>query len=189
MSGWIDRSPHTDLRVLVLNGGSSSGKTTLARRLQEELSGYWLRLGVDTLIDAAPPRLLSVGEGLRLSQDGSVSPGPAFAEVEGRWMTGVAAMAAAGAQVIIEDNFVSGPSAQQRWRAALGAVPAAWIGVHSPAAVAAERERTRPDRATGMADKQADLVHVGIEYDVEVDTSLATAEELARHIRERLFAA
>ena len=104
-------------------------------------------------------------------------------------MTGVAAMAAVGAQVIIEDNFVSGPSAQERWRAALGAVPAAWIGVRSPAAVAAERERTRPNRATGMAAKQADLVHVGIEYDVEVDTSLATAEELARHIRERLFAA
>jgi len=173
----------------VLNGGSSSGKTTLARSLQEVLSGYWLRLGVDTLIDAAPPRLLSVGEGLQLGPDGSVTPGPAFAEMEGKWMSGIAAMAAAGAQLIIEDNFVSGPSAQQRWRAALGAVPSAWIGVRSPAAVAAERERARPERATGMAAKQAELVHLGIEYDLEVDTSLASAAQLATHIREQLFAA
>ena len=188
MSGCVDRRSGTVPRVLVLNGGSSSGKSTLARSLQEELPGYWLRLGVDTLIDAAPPRLLTMGEGLRLSPDGSVTPGPAFAEVEDTWMTGVAAMAAAGARVIIEDNFVSGPSAQQRWRTALGAVPAAWIGVRSPAAVAAERERSRPDRATGMAAKQAELIHVGIEYDLEVDTSLGTAEQLATHIRECLFA-
>lgn len=189
MTDSIGRASGVDPQVLVLNGGSSSGKTTLAKRLQEELSGYWLRLGVDTLIDAAPPRLLSVGEGLQLGPDGSVRPGPAFTELERRWMAGVAAMAATGAQVIIEDNFVSGPPAQQRWRAVLGAVPTAWIGVRSPAAVAAAREQARPDRAAGMAAKQAETVHVGIEYDLEVDTSVATAAQLATHIRARLFAA
>lgn len=183
------QAPSAAPRALVLNGGSSSGKSTLARSLQDELPGYWLRLGVDTLVDAAPPRLLAVGDGLRLGADGSVTPGPAFAEVEDRWMTGVAAMAAAGAQVIIEDNFVSGPSSQQRWRVALGAVPTAWIGVRCPDTVAAEREAARGDRAIGMAAQQADRVHRGIDYDLEVDTSVCTAGQLAAQLRATLFPA
>ena len=48
----------TQPRVLVLNGGSSSGKSTLARALQTALPGVWLRLGVDTLVEACPADLL-----------------------------------------------------------------------------------------------------------------------------------
>ncbi len=62
-------------RVLVLNGGSSAGKSSVARELQTLLEGGWLRLGVDTLIDAAPPSLLDQG-GLVLSGDGAVAFGP-----------------------------------------------------------------------------------------------------------------
>jgi chloramphenicol 3-O phosphotransferase len=47
-------------RVIVLNGGSSSGKSSLARALQDVLAELWLRLGVDDLIDAAPPWLFFV---------------------------------------------------------------------------------------------------------------------------------
>lgn len=45
---------HGESRVIVLNGGSSSGKSSLARALQEVLPEPWLRLGVDDLIDAMP---------------------------------------------------------------------------------------------------------------------------------------
>jgi chloramphenicol 3-O phosphotransferase len=61
-------------RVLVLNGGSSSGKTSVARQLQSVLEGVWLRLGVDTLIEAAPASLLAE-DGLGLAEDGEVSVG------------------------------------------------------------------------------------------------------------------
>ncbi|RJS45757.1 chloramphenicol phosphotransferase CPT family protein [Nocardioides cavernaquae] len=173
-------------QVIVLNGGSSSGKSTLAKALQRELAGFWLRLGVDTLIEAAPPRLLDIDGGLELGSDGSITHGPAFAVVEDQWMKGVAAVAAAGGLVIIEDNFVSGPSAQRRWREALGQVPTAWIGVRCPPAVAAERERDRADRVEGMAAKQAESVHRGIHYDLEVDTSVVDAVTIAGAIREHL---
>lgn len=187
VGGGASRPTAEPPRVLVLNGGSSSGKSTLARSLQAELPGYWLRLGVDTLIGAAPPRLLAVGDGLQLGPDGSVTPGPAFVEVENVWMAGVAAIAHAGGRVIVEDNFVSGPSAQRRWRAALGLVPTAWIGVHAPAAVAAAREKARADRVPGMAAQQAEQVHAGIHYDLEVDTSIGRVAQLAAFIRCRLF--
>lgn len=173
--------------ALVLNGGSSSGKSTLARCLQDELPGYWLRLGVDTLIEAAPPRLLRVGDGLEFGADGSVTPGRAFTSVETHWMAGVAAVVRSGGKVLIEDNFVSGPQAQERWRHALAEVATGWIGVRTPAVVAAERERNRADRTPGMAAKQAESVHLGITYDLEVDTTSAPPAELAAQIRRRFF--
>jgi len=40
----------------VLNGGSSSGKSSIARVLQELLPGLWLTFGVDAFIDALPGR-------------------------------------------------------------------------------------------------------------------------------------
>lgn len=57
--------------VVVLNGGSSSGKSSLTRELQPLLPGTWLRFSVDTLIDACPPQLLSQG-GLDIAVNGSI---------------------------------------------------------------------------------------------------------------------
>jgi chloramphenicol 3-O phosphotransferase len=118
--------------VLVLSGGSSSGKTTLARSLQDVLDGYRLRLGW-TRSSTPPPRrkLFGVG-GLDLAEDGSVGVcvggGADFVKVERQWMSGVAAMAAAGAHILVEDNFVSGPIAQLRWQEALRGLAVGSVG-------------------------------------------------------------
>lgn len=175
------------IRVLLLNGGSSSGKSTIAGVLQETLDGYWLRMGVDTLIDAAPRRLTELDGGLALAQDGSIVVGEEFQRLERQWRAGVAAMARAGAGVIIEDNFLGGPASQQGWRESLGDVPMGWVGVRCSAEVAAARERARGDRTQGMAAKQADAVHVGVSYDLEVDTSAGSAEAAATAIRDHFF--
>jgi chloramphenicol 3-O-phosphotransferase len=44
--------------VIVLNGGSSSGKSSIARRLQELLDELWVTLGVDDLLGALAPSLV-----------------------------------------------------------------------------------------------------------------------------------
>jgi hypothetical protein len=38
-----------------------------------------------------------------------------------------------------------------------------------------------------MAGSQADAVHEGIAYDLEIDSSVGTPEDLARTLRERVF--
>ncbi len=172
-------------RVIVLNGGSSSGKSSLARALQEALPQPWLRLGVDDLIEALPARLTGPG-GLELGDDGSVEAGPTFTAVEEHWMAGIAAIAAHGGRVIVEDNFVSGPAAQRRWAAALGGIETRWVGVRCAAEVAAAREESRGDRVPGMAARQAEKVHQGIHYDAVVDSGSASAAELAEQLREAL---
>jgi chloramphenicol 3-O phosphotransferase len=64
-------------RVIVLNGGSSSGKSTIARCLQDRLPSPWLVLGVDDLIGAMPRNAIAEGSRLALGAHGEVVTGPA----------------------------------------------------------------------------------------------------------------
>ena len=171
---------------MVLNGGSSSGKTEIAVCLQKALPDDWLRLGVDTLIDAAPASLMSDG-GIDIEPaDGVVRVGTAFRALEIAWMHGVAAMARAGAHMIVDDVFLGGAASQARWQAALDGLDVLWVAVHCAPAVAAERERTRGDRALGMAKSQAQAVHHDVVYDFEVDTTATPAMECASRIAEHM---
>ncbi|MEU3193719.1 chloramphenicol phosphotransferase CPT [Streptomyces sp. NPDC006992] len=168
--------------VIVLNGGSSSGKSELTRCLQATLPEPWLALGVDDLIEAMPVSLRTGDTGIELAADGGVNVGPRFRELEAAWMTGVAAMAGAGARVVIDEVFLGGAASQQRWQQALRGLEVLWVGVRCESAVAAAREQTRGDRVRGMAASQADLVHQGVHYDLQVDTTHTPAAECARTI-------
>ena len=173
-------------QVIVLNGGSSSGKSGIVRCLQAVLPDPWLTLGVDTFIDAMPPSMQSSDAGIEFAPDGGVKVGPEFRTLEAAWMEGVAAMARAGARIILDDVFLGGAESQQRVRKALGGLQVLWVGVRCESAVAAGREIARGDRVRGMAAMQADVAHRGVVYDVEVDTthteSLACAHLIAAHL-------
>jgi chloramphenicol 3-O phosphotransferase len=172
------------VQVIVLNGGSSSGKSTIARHLQSVLPQPWLTFGVDSLIEAMPPSLQAGGVEVR--PDGQVVVGPAFRALEAAWMAGIAAMARAGARIIIEDVFLGGASSQRRWREALDGLGVLWVGVHCDAEVAARRELGRGDRVAGMAASQAAVAHQGVGYDMEVDTTRTGTRECALAIAARL---
>jgi len=169
-------------QVIVLNGGSSSGKSGIARCLQSILPEQWLSLGVDTLIEAMPVSAQTSASGIQFPSGGAVVIGPEFRALEAAWMAGVAAMAQAGARIIVDDVFLSGAVSQQRWQQALGALRVLWVGVRCDGAVAASREIARGDRPAGMAESQAEVAHQGVTYDVEVDTTHTEALDCARAI-------
>ncbi|MFF1905184.1 chloramphenicol phosphotransferase CPT [Kitasatospora sp. NPDC058218] len=173
-------------QVIVLNGGSSSGKSGIARCLQAVLPGPWLALGTDTLVEAMPASMQTSDGGIGFAPDGEVTVGPEFRTLEAAWLEGIAAMARAGARVIVDEVFLGGAESQQRWRKALGELQVLWVGVRCDAAVAAGREVARGDRIIGMAASQAELVHRGVAYDLEVDTahaeSMACARTIAAHV-------
>ncbi|MER7767685.1 chloramphenicol phosphotransferase CPT [Kitasatospora sp. NPDC096140] len=177
--------------MIVLNGGSSSGKSSIARCLQELLPEPWLHLGADTMVDALPPALRDGGEGIGGLDggDGTVEVGPAFARLDAAWTIGVAAMARAGARILVDEVFLGTTASQARWRAALDGLDVLWVGVRCEPAVAAAREAARGDRVAGMAAAQAEAVHAGVAYDLVVDTSRASAAECARTIAARVGAA
>ncbi|MGV9312043.1 chloramphenicol phosphotransferase CPT [Streptomyces sp. NPDC003691] len=182
-----------DYRTIVLNGGSSSGKSGIARCLQALLPDPWLALGTDTFVDALPPSLGEHGDpdagGFGVGPGGEVSVGPEFRRLESAWTAGVAAMVRAGARVVVDEVFLGGPASQDRWRTALRGVDVLWVGVHCDPEVAAGRELARGDRAAGMAAGQAALVHRGVDYDLVVDTGRTEAVDCARLIVRRLTGA
>ena len=174
------------VQVIVLNGGSSSGKTGIARCLQAILPQPWISLSVDDLVDALPPSLTDSGAGIAFGQHGEVLVGAGFREIEAAWMAGVAAMARAGARIIFDDVFLSGAASQQRVRAGLEGLAVLWVGVRCAPEIAAGREIARGNRAAGMAAAQAETVHQGVVYDIEIDTSHTESLDCARVIAARV---
>ncbi len=172
-------------QVIVLNGGSSSGKSGITRCLQAVLSEPWLAFGVDTLLAAMPLALRTSAAGIEIAADGEVSVGPAFRVLEAAWIEGIAAMARAGAKIIVDEVFLGGVASQRRWQQALGPLPVLWVGVRCDAAVAAARETARGDRVGGMAAAQAEAVHRGVHYDLQVDTTHTEALDCALAIAAR----
>jgi chloramphenicol 3-O phosphotransferase len=174
------------VEVIVLNGGSSSGKTAIARCLQAVLLQPWISLSVDDLVAALPPSLAGVDDGIAFGQHGEVLVGGGFREIEAAWLAGVAAMARAGARVIFDDVFLSGAASQERVRASLNGLQVLWVGVRCAPEVAADREIARGDRTAGMAATQAETVHQGVVYDIEIDTSHTESLDCARAIAARV---
>jgi len=171
-------------QVIVLNGGSSSGKSGIARCLQAVLPDPWLTLGADTLVSAMP--VSAQKSGIEFAPDGEVIVGATFRALEAAWIAGIAAMAYAGARVIVDEVFIGGAASQRRWKDALGPLHVLWVGVRCDAGVAVGRELARGDRIIGMAASQADLVHHGVAYDLQVDTTHTEALECAQAIAARL---
>jgi chloramphenicol 3-O phosphotransferase len=173
-------------QVIILNGGSSSGKSGILRCLQAVLPDPWLAFGCDSFVDALPAKMQASAGGIVVAANGVVSVGTDFLALEAAWREGVGAMARAGARIIIDDVFLSGAVSQQRWLRALGGLAVLWVGVRCDRAVAASREVARGDRTEGMAAAQADVVHEGVDYDLEVDTthaeSLVCARTIAAHL-------
>jgi chloramphenicol 3-O phosphotransferase len=173
-------------QVIVLNGGSSSGKSGIARCLQAVLPDPWLALGTDTLIEVMPVSMQTSTAGIEFASEGEVVVGPEFRRLEAAWIAGLAAMAHAGAGIIVDEVFLGGAASQQRWKKALGTLGVLWIGVRCDSTVAAGREIARGDRVSGMAAAQAELVHQGVLYDLEVDTTHTEALACAQAIAARV---
>jgi chloramphenicol 3-O phosphotransferase len=174
--------------VIVLNGGSSSGKSSIARALQEFLPGIWLTFGVDTFIEALPGRGDSPRSGISYGRGGAVLLSDRYTQLENTWYAGLSSMARTGADIILDEVMLSGRAGQQRLQSAFGSEALTWVGVRCEADVAAAREAARGDREPGMARQQAERVHIGVSYDMEVDTTFRSPEECAQTVADFLKA-
>lgn len=172
-------------RVIILNGGSSAGKTTLARTLQSSLHAPWLLLGIDLLIWTLPPDLINDPQGLWV-RDGVIARGDVFMSLYSGFQAAAAALAGTGVDILVDDVALDGLADQRRWNEALKGFEVFWIGVRCDPEIAAEREALRQSRLPGVAAHQAVSVHSGVQYDVEVDTGLVDVAEEVRKVAESL---
>ena len=130
-----------------------------------------------------PPASSTHEPGIVFGSDGVVAVGDRFRQLQHAWYQGLAAIARDDVGVIIDEVFLGGRESQDRLRSALGGLRVVWVGVRCDLEVAVAREVARPER-TGMASSQAMIVHEGVQYDLQVDTTTNTALECATTIAD-----
>jgi chloramphenicol 3-O phosphotransferase len=163
-------------RVILLNGTSSSGKTTIARAFQRLAPDPWLRLGIDSFWGAVDERWMEFGEraseGFRWADRGErgfeIVPGEAGQRLASGMRAAVAAAARAGNDVIADDVMLDRDWLAQ-WAAGLVGLETLFVAVVVPLDVLEERERLRGDRILGESRAQVDVVHADLIYDIQLD--------------------
>jgi chloramphenicol 3-O phosphotransferase len=83
---------------------------------------------------------------------------------------------------LIVDDVAFGKAQIDLFRAALKAYQVLWVGIKVPLEVLEAREKARGDRLIGSARDQAEVVHAGVIYDLELDTSVLTLDEAVRQV-------
>jgi chloramphenicol 3-O phosphotransferase len=179
--------------VVILNGTSSSGKTTLAHRLHDLADELWLVTGQDDFTKSLLPHYVQFGEagtaerpeGFLFARDlnGSVhvEVGPRGRRVLAGYRRAVAALAHSGTNVVVAEAKFD-PSGWNDWSEALNGLRPLWVGVRCSLQECERRETERGDRVQGLAAGHYQLVHLGATYDMEVDLTDSLVDEAARQI-------
>lgn len=181
--------------VIVVNGPSSAGKSTLCRGLQGTMAHPYLCVGFDDFVFMSAPRYYSGAD--TASQDvvddftrlgvqmvvTSTEPlsvraefGPVFRRLLDGMAPAVRALVDAGNSIIF-DHVLHDEAMARSLRESLTGLDIAMVGVTCDVAILEERERQRGDRVRGRARGLVDVVHTFCEYDVMVDTGRQSPEE------------
>lgn len=168
------------MTVILLNGASSAGKTTIARSVQQVMDAPYLHVPVDLFAAMAPgPE--------KLGEPGSREWQATFNRLLSGFHHSLGALAAAGSNLVVDHVLVQGVE-PENWLSecldVLAPYTVYFVGVHCPLKELQRRERARGDRGVGLAEFQVGRVHRHGVYDLEVDTSVLTAEQCALQIKE-----
>lgn len=182
------------MSIIILNGASSSGKSSIAKELQALLPEQYLHIGIDTFISMMPERTNNftqsnvASEGFYFqsieihgSFQQQVQSGQYGQRVNHAYHSTVKHLNDLGLNIIVDD-VMNGRLEQTQWTKALGESEAIFIAVLCQENELIRREKSRPDRMQGSALEQAHRVHQGVQYDFIVDSSALTPTECAQRI-------
>lgn len=158
-------------RILLLNGPSSAGKTTLAKEPQAKAPGYWYCLPFDSFLDTVPSRLWDQNEeqGVRTAFD-----------LHHKFIKLVSDQ---GKDVIV-DTVICAGDIFASFANIFAGYPVILVKVTCPVEELKRREIARGDRDIGLAAGQAALMAPWQGYDLTVDTHAESTEECARRMME-----
>ena len=182
--------------VILVNGPSSAGKTTLSRALQAKIPRPYLVAGFDDFIFMSAPRYYRGADtGRQAARDGftaegvemvTTSPpgapptvaakfGPVFRRLVDSMAPAVRTLVDGGNAVIF-DHVLHDRAMYESFCRSTAGLDVFAIGVTCPLGILEARERARGDRVVGRARGLADIVHTFCEYDVTVDTGAMGTE-------------
>ncbi len=166
--------------IIVINGVTSSGKSSLLAVLQERLQAPYLDAGIDTFMWMLPARYFK-----RPLWDGVLRTPVEAGDLGHRLVSGmhqsIERLARSGNNVIADHILI-----ERAWAGELAALlaplPAYLVGLVCPLDVAEERERARGDRTLGSARAQHPVIHKFAHYDLELDSSVLSPELCADQV-------
>ena len=163
-------------QVILLNGPSSSGKSTLAKALQErikekESEGY---------------EVVSIDDFMQTDPMETIYEEDVFA-VSGDLCQRVLEVLETGSGVII-DHVITSERIFRQMKEMLHAYPLRLVHITCPPEILRERECARGDRCAGSAEASAEYLFPKEGYDLTVDTGKTPAAENASLIYKRFFA-
>ncbi len=157
--------------AIILNGTSSSGKTSIVKAIQKVSSFPFLHASVDAFTDMFDLDAITEDELWWECHNAGVS----------LFHRALPTLVSTRFPVVIDHVFVESAWHQECYEQLRGHRVFS-VGVHCPLEKLREREKQRGDRAIGLAERQFPQVHVHGPYDLEVDTSAASPEECAERI-------
>ena len=162
-------------RAILLNGSSSSGKSTLARELQalagERKAGDYSVVSIDDFMKTDPMETIYEDDVWAVSGD---------------LCERALEILRSGSGVII-DHVITSERIFRQLKETLYAYPLRTVRVTCPLNVLLEREKARGDRCSGSAESSARYLYPRDGYDLSVDTSVKSPRENALAIAEILF--
>jgi chloramphenicol 3-O phosphotransferase len=178
-------------RVIILNGVSSSGKTTLARAIQEQAKFSILHVEMDKFISFIPNGDELKPDWFKVTKTGAgndtlphIADGPKGEKLLAAMRQFVVEAAQSGLDLVVDE--VCHAAQIDQYRADLERCTICVVKVAASLEELAMRERARGDRLIGLAREQSGHLHVGINYDLEVRTDLDSISAIAEHILEHL---
>jgi len=192
-----DKTHKMSATMIVLNGASSAGKTSIARALQDLWPRPLLVTGIDTFISGWPrtftnfpgedgtPAVPSVGlrvvPGLGPEPSWILECGVEFHKLMRLAHRTWATLQDAGIDQVVDLALFDETLRLDATDVLRGAF---WVGVTCDADELVRREAIRGDRPQGFASGTSVVVHRGMRYDLVVDSTMLTSEKLADVIVE-----
>ncbi|MBT4594292.1 AAA family ATPase [bacterium] len=180
--------------IIFLNGTSASGKTSIAKELQNHYPGPLMLTGIDEFFKMMPSKYIGMNDGSKpgfyfeedVDNDGPIvymHAGEYARKLYSAGPYGVRMLADAGNDVIIDEVLVGGRKELDWYRHALRGHKGYFISVNCSLEEVQRREKGRLNRFENHARPQFKIVHNhGLPYDFEVNTTNISIEKAAKQV-------
>jgi len=164
-------------QIILLNGTGSSGKTCIAKQLQEDLPYQFLNFSIDSVLYALPESdLENMMKGAAIHRTGYD-----YAQLVEGYHRCLPSLLEAGCHLIIDNAWIDALQVAQLFKL-IKEYRCCLIAVNCDLTVAKAREIKRGDRAIGLAEYEFPLVHNTMCYDFQVDSSEQNPQQLSQVI-------
>jgi chloramphenicol 3-O phosphotransferase len=168
---------HPPVTIILLNGISSSGKSSISAILQQTTEAPYLQVSIDAFENMLPERY---------REGGAFAWATLFPKMLRGFHRSIAALASVGNNLIVDHVMVY----REGWASTLADCATIlepfqvyFVGVHCSLEEAKRREQLRGDRFIGTAERQFPRVHRHRLYDIEVDTTATSPQACADQIQ------